>query len=251
MTATFSDHFSGHATDYAKYRPGYPPELFDWLSSLSVDHELAWDVGTGNGQAATRLAEHYANVIATDPSAEQIRQAAPHPRVAYKVSPAEETDLANASIDLVTVAQAIHWFDFDRFYAQVNRVLKPSGAIAVWTYTLNNVSTAVDTVVREFYEDVVGPYWPPERKYIEDMYRSVPFPFAEVSAPKISMTTHWSYTDYVSYLRTWSATQRYIKTNEKDPIELVRQPLLEAWGSADQVLTVHWPLHVRAGRLID
>jgi SAM-dependent methyltransferase len=249
MSAQFADHFSGHATDYAKYRPGYPPELFDWLSSLSVDHDLAWDVGTGNGQAAAKLAEAYAQVIATDPSAEQIRNVTTHPRVIYQVSPAEQSDLADASVDLVTVAQAIHWFDFDRFYAQVKRVLKPSGAIAVWTYTLNNVSTAVDSVVRYFYNDVVGAYWPRERKYIEDQYRNIPFPFAEIKAPHIAMTTHWSYTDYMCYLRTWSATQRYIKANEKDPIELIRQPLLEAWGSPEQLLTVHWPLHVRAGRL--
>jgi SAM-dependent methyltransferase len=249
MPANFADHFSGHATDYAKYRPGYPPELFAWLLSLTPEHQLAWDVGTGNGQAAVQLAQRFSSVVATDPSTEQIKNASEHSRVSYRVSPAEESDLLDTSVDLVTIAQAIHWFDFDRFYTQVRRVLKPNGAVVAWTYTLNHVSTAVDAVVRYFYQDVVGSYWPGERKYIEGRYENIPFPFFNIVAPPINMVTQCSYADYLSYLRTWSATQRYIKAKQLDPIELIRQPLLEAWGSPDQVLTIHWPIHVRAGRV--
>ena len=245
----FSDHFSGHSTDYAKYRPGYAPELFERLKSLTSAHDLVWDVGTGNGQAAVELAKFFRQVVATDPSAAQIANAQSHSRVAYKVQPAEQSDLADASVDLVTVAQAIHWFDFDRFYVQVKRVLKPSGAIAAWTYTLNEVTPQVDAVTRHFYADVVGEYWPPERRYIEACYRDIPFPFVEIPVAPIRMTTQWSLSDYVGYLRTWSATQRYIKANGRDPVESIGQSLLDAWGTPETLRAITWPIHIRAGRM--
>jgi len=245
----FADHFSKQATDYAKYRPGYPPALFDWLKSLTTTHELAWDVGTGNGQAALELTKFFAQVIATDPSTAQINSAQTHARVTYKVQPAEQSDCATHSVELVTIAQALHWFDFERFYAEVKRVLKPGGVIAAWTYTLNEVSPDVDAVVRHFYQDIVGPYWPPERRYIDASYRTIPFPFAEIKAPPIRMETQWTLDDYIGYLRTWSATQRYQQARQSDPIEMIAATLATAWGDAQRIRTVLWPIHVRAGRV--
>jgi SAM-dependent methyltransferase len=187
-------------------------------------------------------------VVATDPSGAQIGNAVAHGRVTYKVQAAEQPDLDDASVDLVTAAQALHWFDFERFYSQVNRVLKPNGVIAAWTYTLNLVTSEVDAVTRRFYDDVVGSYWPPERRYIEAEYRSIPFPFREIEVAPIFMTTEWTFDDYVGYLRTWSSTQRYAKDRGHDPVELVRAQLLAAWGGPDKRLAVVWPIHIRAGR---
>jgi SAM-dependent methyltransferase len=243
---TFADHFSKQATDYAKYRPSYPSSLFAWLRSLTPTHQLAWDVGTGNGQAAVELASFFDSVLATDPSAAQIKNAQPHAHVKYLVQPAEQCDLADASVDLVTVAQAIHWFDFDRFYAQVRRVLKPHGVVAAWTYTLNEVTPEVDAVVRRFYKDIVGPYWPPERSHVERQYQDIPFPFVEITAPPLPLETEWSVEDYLGYLRTWSATQRYAQANNTNPIEFIAASLRAAWGNGT-LRKVHWPLYVRAG----
>jgi SAM-dependent methyltransferase len=243
----FSDHFSQQASDYAKYRPGYPPELFAWLKTLPAGQGLVWDVGTGNGQAAVELAQLFGSVVATDPSAQQIASAKPHPRVIYRVAPAEESDLKDASVDLVTIAQALHWFDLNRFYSQVQRVLTQGGAIVAWTYALNEVDRDIDSIVHRFYTDVVGPYWPPERAHVESGYRTLPFPFREIEPPLIAMRTEWSANDYLGYMRTWSATQRYTQANGVDPVGRVADPLTRAWG--ESIREVRWPLRIRAGRI--
>ncbi len=246
--ADFKDHFSGHSADYAKYRPNYPVEFFDWLATLPPKRELAWDVGTGSGQAALELAQRFAAVIATDAAEAQLRNAAPHERITYKVMPAEHTDLADHSVDLITVAQAIHWFDFDRFYAEVRRVLKPGGAIAAWTYAGTRVIPPVDAIINRYYHDTVGQYWPPERKFVDEHYQTIPFPFAEFQAPLFRMTQQWRLEDLLGYLGTWSATKRYAQSHKVDPIETLRDPLSQAWGS-EAVRTVEWGLHIRVGRV--
>jgi SAM-dependent methyltransferase len=246
---SFADHFSKQSTDYAKYRPGYPQALFDWLKTLTPAHEVAWDVGTGNGQAAVALATFIARVVATDPASAQIKNAVARPNISYCVQPAEQSDLADHSVDLITVAQALHWFDFARFFSEVRRVLKPSGVIAAWTYTLNEVSPAVDAVVRRFYTDVVGPYWPTERKYVDACYRTIPFPFVEIVVPPICMETQWSLHDYIGYLHTWSATQRYQQSHHRDPVDLIVDSLTSAWGVQTE-RTVFWPLYARVGRVL-
>jgi len=244
----FKDHFSTHATDYAKYRPGYSDALFAWLASLSAHRDLAWDVGTGSGQAALGLARYFSRVIASDAAQAQVSSAVAHARIVYKVMPAERSDLADASVDLVTVAQAIHWFDFDRFYAEVRRVLKPEGAIAVWTYGVNKIAPDVDAVVQRYYAHIVGPYWPPERDYVEKNYRTIPFPFAEIRAPDFRMQQRWRLDDLLGYLATWSATKRYREARGEDPLALVREPLARAWGR-QETRAIEWPIYVRAGRL--
>ena len=242
-----ADHFSAQATDYAKYRPGYPPALFDWLQSLTTTHDLAWDVGSGNGQAARELARFFTHVVATDPSAAQIANAVAHPRIAFRVQAAEQCDLATASVDLITIAQALHWFDFAAFFAQARRVLKPAGALVAWTYGINTVTAEVDAVVSQFYSQVVGPYWPPERIHVERGYRDIDMPLLEIAAPTIAMSTTWTADDYLGYLRTWSATQRYSRERGHDPVNDIAIPLRRAWG-AEATRVVHWPLQIRAGR---
>jgi len=161
---SFKDHFSGHAAAYATCRPGYPRDLVAAVARLHREHRLALDTGTGNGQAAVGLAEHFDRVVATDPSAQQLAHATPHPRVEYRIAPSEASGLPDGSVDLVTAAQAFHWFDFDRFFAEVKRILAPGGAVAIWTYNLPRVDPAVDRQIDRLAHDVTGPYWPPERR---------------------------------------------------------------------------------------
>lgn len=244
----FHDHFSGHASEYARYRPRYPEALFGWLAAQAPARDLAWDVGTGSGQAAVGLARYFAHVIATDPAEAQLRNAILHERVDYRVMAAERATLADNSVDLVTVAQAIHWFDFDRFYREVRRVLKRGGVIAVWTYGENSVTPEVDAVVQSYYTETVGPYWPPERALVENRYQTIPFPFDEIQAPPLRMQERWRFEDMLGYLGTWSATKRYAQAHREDPIEQVREPLKRAWGT-EEARVVEWEFYVRAGRV--
>lgn len=252
--ADFADHFSGHADDYARYRPTYPDALFAYLTECCTHHELAWDCATGNGQAALGLVDHFAHVVATDASAEQIAAATPHPKITYHVVPARESPLDDASADLVTVAQALHWLDPEPFYAEVQRVLKPDGVFVAWTYGLFHVApddptaSAVDSLIASFYDERVGPYWPPERRHIEARYRSLPFPFDELTTPNLTLETRWTLKEVLGYLHTWSATQRYQEDRGTDPVADMASDFAEAWGDPDTPRTMQWPLHMRAGR---
>jgi SAM-dependent methyltransferase len=243
----FKDHFSSHAAEYARSRPTYPPELFDFVAFLARDHALAWDVGTGNGQAAAGLAAHFDRVIATDPSEEQLRSAFEHPKVEYRRAKAEDSGLGQQSVDAVTVAQAVHWFDLERFYAEVQRVLKPGGAVAIWCYMLTRVSPEIDHVIDRYYYETVGPYWPKERRLVDDGYASLPFPFDEVSAPELEIRLSWTLEDMLAYLNTWSPTRLYIKANGRDPVTLVQPELAAFWGERQSVREVRWPIRMRAG----
>jgi SAM-dependent methyltransferase len=244
----FKDHFSKQAEEYAKFRPRYPQELFRYLAIIAPATELAWDCATGNGQAAVALAEVFDRVIATDASEPQIRNAEPRSRVEYRVAPAEESGIGAETIDLVTIAQALHWFELERFYAEVRRVLKPEGVIAASAYNLLHVEKAIDAVVNHYYFDIVGPYWPPERVLVEK-FEELPFPFPEIAAPAFEMTADWNLERLVGYLRTWSAAQRFIAANHRDPLEDVEKELRSAWGDAEQSRHVVWPLTIRIGRL--
>jgi SAM-dependent methyltransferase len=243
----FKDHFSSHAADYARSRPTYPPELFAFVASLAPGHSLAWDVGTGNGQAAVGLAEHFDHVIATDPSQEQLQSAFAHPKVEYRRATAEDSGLEPGSVDAVTVAQAAHWFDLNRFYSEVRRVLKPGGAVAIWCYILTRVSPEVDEVIDRYYYGTVGPYWPRERRLVDDGYASLPFPFDEVPAPDLEIGLSWTLDEMIAYLRTWSPTRLYIKANGVDPVALVEPELAAVWGERESARTVRWPIRMRTG----
>jgi SAM-dependent methyltransferase len=247
----FKDHFSGQAATYAEFRPEYPPALFDFAASLVARRNVAWDCGTGSGQAAVALAGHFARVVATDASEAQIdaaRARRPHARVEYRVAPAEDSRLPDASVDLVTVAQSLHWFDLPRFYAEVRRVVAPGGALAVWTYGDAVLDEpALDETLQRFNRVTVGPYWPPERRLVDEGYRTLPFPFAETSAPAFTLERAWTLGELAGYLRSWSATARYAAAQGVDPVAPLEAELATRWGAPDVRRVVRWPLTIRAG----
>jgi SAM-dependent methyltransferase len=243
----FKDYFSEQSADYAKYRPRYPAALFEYLASLTDERELAWDCATGNGQAALGLAPHFAHVIATDASASQLESALPHERIKYRVAPAEHTEIAARSVNLVMVAQALHWFDLDAFYSEVRRVLVPSGILAVSAYNLLEIEPSIDEKINAFYYDTVGPYWPPERRLLEDGYKSLPFPFRELDSPQVSMEAHWNLQELAGYLRTWSATKQFTKANGFNPVDDLVNELLPLWDAPEKAKHVRWPLSLRVG----
>ena len=251
-----ADHFSALAASYVAGRPGYPDSLFAWLAGLCATHELAWDCGAGSGQASAALAAHFDHVVATDASAAQLEHAPGHDRIDYRVAKAEASGLADGSVDLVVVAQALHWFDLDRFYPEVRRALKPTGVIAVWTYGViivgddaDDPRNRADAIVQHFYRDVVGPHWPAERRHVESGYRDLAFPFRPVAPEAFSMTVNWRLDDVVRYARTWSATGRYQQATGVDPVPALESELATVWGTGDRIREIRWPLTLRVGRV--
>jgi SAM-dependent methyltransferase len=246
--SNFPDHFSAAAEQYARFRPRYPEALFAFLASLCTRRALAWDCATGSGQAALGLAAHFESVVATDAAGRQIASALSHRKVIYRVAPGEESGLESSSADLVTIAQALHWLDLPRFFAEVNRVLVPGGVLAAWSYKRLVVDAAVDAVIGRYYEEIVGPYWPPERVTVEKGYASLPFPFAKIDPPRFSMQESWDLERLVGYLGTWSATTRFREATGRDPLEAIRADLSAAWGDPVSERLVRWPLGIRVGR---
>jgi len=244
---SFKDHFSGHAAAYSAHRPHYPAALFAWLASLTAQRERAWDCATGGGQAALALTAHFERVLASDASEAQIANAAPHPRIDYRVARAEDSGLATASVQLVSVAQAYHWFDHAVFAAEVRRVLQPGGLLAVWGYAQQRVGNDVDPILLRYYGEVVGTYWPAERRHVETAYRDLPFPFAELPVSDFEMSAEWTREQLLAYLGTWSATQRYIAAGHADPLPALDAELAARWADATP-RRVCWPLFLRLGR---
>jgi SAM-dependent methyltransferase len=241
--------FSPVAREYAKFRPGYPPELFSWLAGRAPAREAVWDCGCGSGQASLALAGYFNRVHATDVAAEQIAAARTHPRVEYSVAPAESSGLAAGSVDLVTVAQALHWFDVDAFYAEARRVARPGALLAAWTYPRPQLDDpALDRLFFAFYRDVVGPYWPPERRHVEANYQTLPFPFEELPHPSFGLEFQWNLAELVGYASSWSATARYRKATGSDPLPSLRAALAPAWPAAGTA-PVRMPIVLRAGVL--
>ncbi len=248
MTPTFRDHFSAHSPDYRAFRPTYPPELFAYLASLCPHRDLVWDCGTGSGQAAVPLAEHFARVIATDASASQLASADTHPRVEYVVAPAERSPLADGSADLVTVAQALHWFDFGRYYAEVRRVCRTNGVLAVWTYGFHSVGGDLDRLVTQL-RGAVDQYWPPGREHVDAGYRTVPFPFPELEVPQFEMVAQWDLRRVIGYINTWSAVKRFEVERGYNPLDPIAEELAMAWGDPLTPRRVTWDFNLRAGRV--
>ncbi|HEY9525997.1 MAG TPA: class I SAM-dependent methyltransferase [Anaerolineales bacterium] len=247
-TFRFEDHFSGHSEKYAQSRPNYPDEIYAYLASIAPANSLAWDCGTGSGQAALGLAKHFDNVYATDASAEQISHAYPHEKVTYQAEPAEHVSLRDSSVDLTTVAVAIHWFNFDEFYREVKRVLKPGGILAAWTYSLTEISPAIDVLIQQYYGEILKGYWPERIHYLEEKYETLPFPFAEIIPPLFTMEISWNLIQFAGFLDSWSATQRYRAQKGQHPLELIWDKLLAAWGDEKVTRLVRWPLYFRIGR---
>lgn len=249
MSDGFKDHFSGVAAGYQAFRPGYPPALFEWLAGISAGPERAVDLGCGTGQASVALAARFEEVIALDPSAEQIAHAEPHPRVSYRVAPAEATGLAASTADLVIAAQALHWFDPGRLHPELARIARPGAAFAAFTYGLCRVDPRVDGVVDRLYRGIVGPYWPPERAHVDAGYRTLPFPWPEIPAPAFAIEESWTLDRFLGYLRTWSAVSAYRRQTGDDPVQLVATALQAEWGPPERRRTVSWELTIRAGRV--
>ncbi|MEZ4943732.1 MAG: class I SAM-dependent methyltransferase [Saprospiraceae bacterium] len=241
------DNFSRQAASYARYRPVYPPELIAYLAGLAPGRQAAWDCATGNGQVALALAEYFETVLATDMSAQQLQHARAHPRIRYAQERAEQCSGADASFDLITVAQAVHWFDFEPFFAEVRRVLRPGGILALIGYSLFTANdAAVDAVVRHFYADITGPYWDAERRHIDAEYRTIPFPLEEIPVPEFSMEFDWTVDDVLGYFSSWSAVQHYIREKGENPIGLIERKLRAAWGPGNRKIST--ALLLRAGR---
>ncbi len=244
----FADHFSRLSAGYAACRPRYPEALFDAIAGASPFHDLAWDCATGTGQAACPLAERFERVLASDASREQIRAAAAHERVRYLVAPAETAPLRSGSVGLVTVAQALHWLDLPAFYAEVRRVLRARGLLVVWTYGTQRVDGGpVDGVIQDFYQRTVGPYWAPERRWVETGYRTLDFPFAELPIPAPIMVADWSLPQFLGYVGTWSAVARCREVTGRDPLAQLAARLRPLWTQPER-RRIEWPLSVRAGR---
>lgn len=244
-----SPDYSPYARQYAKSRPGYPPELFTYLASLVDRHERAWDCGTGNGQAARGLAGHFNQVIATDVSTEQIKNAAPHPRIEFRVATAEDSGLEDQSLDLVTVAAAIHWFDLDRFYAEVKRVMRPGGVLAAWTYHIGHMEPPFDVLFSRFYSDVLAPYFAANARLVDNRYESITLPGTPIDPIDLSMNANWTLDQMLGFIRSWSGTQAYLKERGQDPVDLIASELLALWDDPQRVHELHWPLYSRISRL--
>lgn len=246
MTA-FKDHFSSHATAYSAYRPSYPTELGAWLSSIALPG-TALDAGCGSGQLSLLLAEHFDRVIAIDPSARQIDSATPHPRIDYRVAPAEASGLADASIDLLAVAQAAHWFDLPAFFAEARRLLRPGGAIVLISYAGMEPRGAIEAIVERFRLRTLDRYWPPERAMVETGYRDIALPFAPIDAPSFSIEVEWALDSLIGYLDTWSAVRAMEQDIGRGPFEAAAAELRRAWGDPSSLRTIRWPLTILAGR---
>jgi ubiquinone/menaquinone biosynthesis C-methylase UbiE len=245
---SFRDHFSPVAGAYARFRPRYPDTLFEMLAEQAPRRLRAWDCATGTGQAALGLAVHFERIVASDASAAQVAAATPHPRVVYTVARAEASGFADGSFDLLTVAQAVHWFDQASFYAEARRVLVPDGVLAVWCYGKAQVDREVDALLHRFHRETVGPFWPPERSLVDDEYRSLIFPFEEIHVPRLAIEQDLTLEGLGGYLRTWSSTQRFVAARGFDPVAPLLENLGRHWGPAATLRSVRWPVTVRAGR---
>jgi SAM-dependent methyltransferase len=248
--AEFKDYFSTGSGLYAAYRPIYPSALVDFLADLTPAPTLAWDCGCGSGQLSTLLADRFDRVFATDASAEQLANTVPHKSVEYRAAFAERSGLPDASADLITVAQAAHWFDLDSFYAEARRVARPQAIVALISYgVLQMDDEACGRVVRRIYEEDLDPYWPPGARLVDDGYRSLPFPFAEIAAPPLAMEVEWDLDALIGYARTWSAVRPAAEALGRDPIEVFRAELAQLWGQSGAKKKLRWPLSLRVGRV--
>jgi SAM-dependent methyltransferase len=247
MTA-FKDHFSERAAGYATHRPHYSKELAQWLATIAPSKRIAWDAGCGSGQLSTLLGDEFEKVIATDASSAQIALAEAHPHVEYRVEPAEQSSLEGGSVDLISVAQAVHWMNLDAFYMEARRVARPGATLALVAYHIAVIDPQVDAVIDRFYSGDLDGYWPPERKHIETEYRDLPFPFEKIpDPPRMFLRVAWDVEQMLGYIRTWSAVRALEKAKGPELTEAFAKRLRAAWGSG--IREVRWPIVILAGRV--
>jgi SAM-dependent methyltransferase len=246
------DLFSQQASAYAKYRPSYPAALFDYILSFVPARQTAWDCATGNGQAALSLAPYFNTVLATDSSEKQLQQATPADNIRYSVSTAEQTAFPDSTFDLITVAQAYHWFNFDAFAKEARRVARPGAIVAVWGYALPQPPDArLNELIQHFYTDTVGSYWDAERAWVDAWYRDIPFPYDELPAKEFSITVSWQPADLRGYLNSWSSVQHFIKANGYNPVDEIATQAKALWPPAagEAALPFSFPVFLRLGRI--
>ena len=243
------DNFSTESDKYARYRPSYPREFYHYLETIVTGNENAWDCATGNGQVAEKIASVFQTVFATDISQQQISNAIQLPNIHYSIQPAEDTNFGNNFFDLVVVAQAVHWFDFKKFYTEVERTCRKNARLAIIGYGRLRTDPKVEEVIEKLYTDIVGIYWDKERRYVEEDYKTIPFPFEEITAPPFRSTYEWTIEHLLGYLGTWSAVKHYAKHNNgSNPVTLIREELTDAWGATEKRI-VHFPLLTRIGKV--
>jgi ubiquinone/menaquinone biosynthesis C-methylase UbiE len=243
------DLFSNQASLYAQYRPGYPRGLYEYIIQQVTNRQLAWDCATGNGQAAVELAQYFEKVIATDISEKQLQQAQPHEKITYSITTAEQTPFADNSFDCITVAQAYHWFKFDEFGKEVKRVAKTGAIVAIWGYSMVVCEDdAVNTLINTFYRDTVGAYWDKERRYIDEHYTTVPFPYEPLPAKEFRISVQWNRQQLAGYFNTWSSVQHFIKANQYNPVNELAVEIEKVWRN-DEAKDFYFPLFLKLGRV--
>ena len=246
----FQDHFSGVAANYAAFRPKYPAALVDWLATISQRHDVAWDCACGSGQASRTLAAHFDQIVATDASHVQVAAAAAIEKTHFVVARSEQAPLAEGSVDLVTVAQALHWFVGETFFQEIRRVVRPGGVFAAWTYGMPHVeSEAVEQVVHGFIDGLLGPYWPPEIRMVLDGYATIDLPFEELETPGFELRVTWTPAQFLGFVHTWSAVGRFQQEHGEDPVAQLADELEGLWGNEKDPLPISWQLDLRAGRV--
>ncbi len=238
-------HDKKNAEFYATHRPSYPDELFNYLAKLAPDSELVLDCGTGNGQAALQLARHFKKVIAIDNSAEQIKKAPKAKNVEYQVANAETIGLPEKSISMIIVAQALHWFDLDAFYASVKVLLKPNGVLACWCYCETAIGEEVDLIVKKIFGLISDGIVPIQIRYVHEKYKTISFPFHKIQLPNFEMTQNWSYKDFICYVKTWPGIWNYEKNNDLQALTNLFLQIRKAWGTKQRI--VRWPIYLLVG----
>lgn len=246
--ARFATYFGERSVLYAETRPVYPTALFHFLAMTCRRTKQAWDCATGNGQSAVGLAARFAAVLATDPSPDMIDKAVKHPRVRYAITD-YATRLADKSVDLVTVGQALHWLDVDALFREAYRVLVPQGVFAAWCYSNCRVSPAIDEIFDQFYSVTIGPFWPAERRHVDNGYQSIALPIDEIPPPPMQMMEEWRLRQYLAYIRSWSGVARFIEARGEEAIVAFEAEITRAWGAETFGRSVRWPLHFRIGQI--
>jgi SAM-dependent methyltransferase len=245
------DHFSSTSREYSFSRPIYPDVLYKFLNDITPNKDMAWDCATGNGQAAIGLCKYFKNVVASDASKGQLEYQFNRNNIKYEMFPAEKANIPDNSVDLIAVAQAAHWFDLNKFYKEVTRISKSNGVLAIWSYGMHKIDNKIDKISEKLNVggDILGMYWPNETNYVKEDYRTIPFPFKEISSPKFEMTVNWHLNDLVNYMQTWSAVKRFSIEKKFDPLSLVMEDLERLWGKHDKRKAVKWDIHLRVGKI--
>ena len=244
-----SPDYSPYARQYAQSRPGYPEELFQYLASLVDSHNFAWDCATGSGQAALSLVKYFDKVIATDVSSEQIKNAAQHSRIEYRVSPSENSGIPDHSVNLITAASAVHWFNLPEFYREAKRVIAPEGVIAVWKYHVGYIEPPFNDLFLRFYRDILSPYFSEGARLVDNRYADIVLPGKQIDSKNLFVSVKWKLSDMFNFIESWSGTQEYRKRNGENPVKLIDTDLRKLWGDPDKIHTLRWPLFIKIARM--